>query len=49
MAVYHFFMDGCMREMKAKVKNVDASLKINGMESVVVACLFVEDSVVCNE
>ena len=40
--LFNIFMDGCRREMKAKVGNVDARLKMYGMGWVVVACLFVE-------
>ena len=29
--LFNIFMDGCMREMKGKVENVDARLKIIGM------------------
>ena len=36
----NIFMDGRMREMKAKVRNVGARLKINGMVWEVVARLF---------
>ena len=36
-------MDGCTREMKPKVGNVDARLKINGMGWPVVACLFADE------
>ena len=34
-----------MREIKAKVGNVGARLKMNGMCCVVMACLFVNDTV----
>ena len=34
-----------MREMKTKVGNVDARLKINGMGWAVVECLFADDTV----
>ena len=36
-----------MREMKAKVGNVKAGLKINRIGWAVVACLFADDSVIC--
>ena len=36
------FMDGCIREIQSKVGNVGASLKINRMGWVVVACLLAE-------
>ena len=40
--VLNVFMDGCMREKKAKLGNVGARLKINGMCWVVVACMFAD-------
>ena len=38
--LFNIFMDGCMREMKAQVGNVDARLKINvdGWAVVVFVC-----------
>ncbi len=45
----NIFMDGCMREMKAKVGNVDARLKVNGVDWSVVACLFADDTVLLAE
>ncbi len=35
--------------MKAKVGNVDARLKVDGMDWFTVACLFVDDTVVLSE
>ncbi len=29
--LFNIFMDGCMREMQAKVGNVGARLKVNGL------------------
>ena len=43
------FMDGCMREMKAKVRNVCAKLNMNEMDWAVVACLFADDTVLLAE
>ena len=43
------FLDGCKREMQAKVRNVGAGLKINGMGWAVVACLFTNDTVLFAE
>ena len=37
-------MDGCMREMKAKVGNVGARPKMNGMGQAVLAFLFAYDT-----
>ena len=42
--LFNIFVDGCMREMNAKVGNVDARLKINGMGWAVVACLFADNT-----
>ncbi len=38
-------MDGCMKEMKCKVGNAGAKLKLNGEVWSVVTCLFVDDTV----
>ncbi len=43
------FMDGCVREMKAKVGNVGTRLKVNEVDWFVVACLFVADTVLLLE
>ena len=40
--LFNIFIDRCMREMKAKLGNVDAILKMQGMKWAVVACLFAE-------
>ena len=40
----NIFMDGCMMEMKAKVENVGARLKMNGNGWAVVTCLFADDT-----
>ncbi len=42
-------MDGCMREMKAKVGKFDVTLKLNGVDWSVAACLFVNDTVLLAE
>lgn len=44
--LFNIFMDGCMREMKAKVGNVGARLRLNEVSWSVVACLFADDTVV---
>ncbi len=38
--LFNIFMDGCMREMKAKVGNIGGRLKLNGVTWSVAACLF---------
>ena len=38
-----------MREMKAKVKNIQARLRLNGGAWTMVACLFADDTVTCGE
>ena len=47
--LFDIFMNGCMREMKAKVKNVAARLKMKGMGWVVVTFLFTSDTVLFAE
>ncbi len=47
--LFNIFMDGCMREMKAKVGNVGAGLKVHGVGWSKVACLFADDTVACRE
>ena len=37
MSLFNIFMDGCMRSMEAKVGNVVARLKMNGMGWAMVA------------
>ena len=36
--LFNIFMNGCMRNMKAKVGNVGTRVNMNGMELAVVAC-----------
>ncbi len=43
--LFNIFMDGCMREMKCKVVNADAKLRLNGEVWSVVTCLFADDTV----
>ncbi len=43
--LFNIFMDGCIREVKAKVGKIGAGLKLNGMGWLVIACLFADDSV----
>ncbi len=47
--LFSIFMDGCMREMKAKVGKVGARLKLNGVDWAVAACLFADDTVLLAE
>ncbi len=46
---FYIFMDGCMREMKAKVGEVGARLILNGVDWAVAACLFADDTVLLAE
>ena len=48
-SAFNIFTDGCMREMKAKVGNVGAKLKMNEISWTVVACLFVDETVLFAE
>ncbi len=41
--LFNIFMDGCVREVKAKVGKIVAGLKMNGMGWSVAACLFADD------
>ena len=45
----NYSMDGCMRKIKAKMGNVSATLKINGLGWLMVACLFADNTVICRE
>ncbi len=47
--LFNVFMDGCMREVKAKVGKIDAGLKLNGVDWSVAACLFADDIVLLAE
>ncbi len=47
--LFNFFMDGCMREMKCKVVNAGAKLRLNGEVWSVVTCLFADDTVLLAE
>ncbi len=38
--LFNIFIDGCMREMKSKVENASAKLRLNGGVWSVVSCLF---------
>ncbi len=43
--LFNIFIDGCMREMRAKVGNVDARLRVSEVGWSVVACIFPEYTV----
>ncbi len=47
--LFNIFMDGCMREMKAKVGIIGARMKLNGVDWSVTACLFTDDTVLVAE
>ncbi len=42
-------MDGCIREMKAKVGRISARMKLNGVDWSVATCLFADDTVLVAE
>ncbi len=43
--LFNIFMDGCLREIKCKVVNTGAKLRLNGEVWAVVTCLFADDTV----
>ncbi len=47
--LFNIFMDGCMREMKCKVVNAGAKLRLHGEVWSVVTCLFPDDTVLLAE
>ncbi len=47
--LFNIFMDGCMGEMKCKVVNADAKLRLNGEVWSVVTLLFADDTVLLAE
>ncbi len=47
--LFNILMDGCMREMKAKVGKPGARLKLNGVNWSAAACLFADDTVLLVE
>ncbi len=47
--LFNIFVDGCMRKMKSKVGIIGARMKLNGVDWSVVACLFVDDTVLLAE
>ncbi len=42
--LFNIFIDGCMREMKCKVVNMGAKLRLDGEVWSVVTCLFADDA-----
>ncbi len=47
--LFNIFTDGCTREMKCKVVNAGAKLRLNGEVWSVVTCLFADDTVLLAE
>ncbi len=47
--LFNIFMDGCIREMKRKVVNVGAKLRLNGEIWSVTTCPFADDTVLLAE
>ncbi len=43
--LFNIFMEGCMREMKSRVVNAGAKLRLNGEVWSLVTCLFADDTV----
>ena len=42
-------MDGCVRELKARIGNVGARLTLNEVDLAVAVCLFADDTVLLRE
>ncbi len=47
--LFNIFMDGCMKEMKCKVGNPGAKLRLHGEVWSVVTCLSVDDTMLLAE
>ncbi len=47
--LFNIFMDGCMREAKAKVGKIGTGLKLNGVDWSVTACPFADDTMLLTE
>ncbi len=47
--LFNIFMDGHMKEIKCKVVNAGAKLRLNGEVWSVVTCLFADDTVLLAE
>ncbi len=47
--LFNFFMDGCMWEMKYRVVNTGAKLRLHGEVWSVVTCLFADDTMLLAE
>ncbi len=47
--LFNIYMDGCIREMKVKVRDLGARLNVRGVEQPVVASLYADDTVLLAE
>ncbi len=47
--LFNIFMDGCLREMKCKVVNAGAKLRVNGEDWSALTCLFADYTVLLTE
>ncbi len=47
--LFNIYMDGCIREMKARVWDLGARLNVRGVEQPVVASLYADDTVLLVE
>ena len=45
LLLFYTFMVGCMRKIEVNVGNEDARLEMNGMDWLMVACLFANDTI----
>ncbi len=43
--LFNIYMDGCIREMKFRVRALGARLKVRGVEQPLVASLYADDTV----
>ncbi len=47
--LFNIYMDGCIREMKVRVWDLDAGLNVRGVEQPVVTGLYADDTVLLAE
>ncbi len=47
--LFNIFIDGCMRDMKARLGRISARMKLNGVDWSVAACPFADDTVLLAE
>ncbi len=47
--LFNIFMDDCMTEVKVKAGKIGARLELNGVDWLVAACLFTDDTVLLAE